>query len=74
MESKPASPVPPASYLQVPAPASLGDGLWPGGMECMNLPTLIVFTVAEKQEDSLKFEASLEYTARLCLKKKRINI
>lgn len=40
----------------------------------MNLPTLIVFMVsfiaAEKQEDSLKFEASLDYTARPCLKKK----
>lgn len=38
----------------------------------MNLvPTLIVFvvsfTMAEKQEHSLKFEASLDYTARPCL-------
>lgn len=64
MESKPASPVPPASCLQVPAPASLGDGLWPGGVGCMNLPTLIVFPVAEKQEDSFKFEASLDCTKK----------
>lgn len=69
MESKPASPVPPASRFLPQLPSV--TGLWPRGVRRMNLPTLIVFmvsfTVAEKQENSLKFEASLDYTATPCL-------